>query len=194
MKIILKQFAIFASVIFSILTLVGCDETNSYADLLTAEEQAANWYLSHKNVENDIPVDSVFKTGTDAPFYKMDNEGFVYMQVVNPGDANLKPQKGDRVLFTFERMSINYFHLYGKELWEGNSENLDTSLGSTSLVYGNSTLPSTTQYGDGIQIPLQYLGYNSEVNILIKSPMGFTTDISQCNGYVYNVRYFKAEY
>ncbi len=63
-------------------------------------------------------------------------------------------------------------------------------------LYGNNVLTSTTQYGEGLQVPLEYLGYNCEVNLIVKSPEGFTSDgtQSQCLPYVYNIRYFKAEY
>lgn len=64
-----------------------------------------------------------------------------------------------------------------------------------SLVYGNNTLTSTTQYGEGIQVPLEFLGYNCEVDLIVSSTLGFTSEISSCIPYLYkNLKFFKAEY
>lgn len=177
--------------------LASCEKTQSYSELLSAEEKAVNWYLAQHRVSPSMPANGKFAAldnDSTAPYYRMDEDGFVYMQVVNQGDTTDRPQIGDRVYFVFERMNLNYFYTAGMQIWEGNSEDLDTTLGSTSLLYGNQTLTSTTQYGEGLQLPLKYLGYNSEVNLVVKSPMGLTSDASSCNGYVYNIRYFKAEY
>ncbi len=178
--------------------LASCDDTQSYSDLLNDEEHAVNWYLAQHNVYLDIPEDGNFITAEDVedidelPYYKMDGDGYVYMQVINKGSETMRPKEGDLIYFRFMRMSLLTYQSTGEESWDGNSEDLEYT--SSSLVYGNTVLTSTTQYGDGIQVPLEYLGYNSEVNLVIKSPEGFTTDQSYCIPYVYNVRYFKAEY
>lgn len=41
---------------------------------------------------------------------------------------------------------------------------------------------------------LKYFGYNAEVNLVLRSYYGFTTDQSECLAYIYNIRYFKPEY
>lgn len=78
--------------------------------------------------------------------------------------------------------------------WEGNANDMNNVLGNTSLIYGNMQVEGTALYGTGIQVPLNYLGYNSEVMLVVRSYQGFTTDQSQCIPYVYNVKYYKAEY
>lgn len=170
----------------------GCEDTKSYSELLNDEEHAVNWYLAQQKVELQLPEDGKFIVGENAPYYKMDKEGSVYMQVINAGN-DVKPEKGDLIYFRFMRMNIQTYMSYGTKAWEGNSEDFGTSTNS-SLIYGNNVLTSTTQYGEGIQVPLQYLGYNSEVNLIVKSTEGFTDELSECIPYVYNIRYFKAEY
>lgn len=171
----------------------SCEDTKSYSELLTEEEHAVNWYLAQHTVSLQIPENSNFEIGENAPYYKMDKDGYVYMQVINKGDLNDCPKEGDLVYFRFMRLNLKNFQASGGEVWEGNAEDFE-NYSNTSLVYGNNVLSSTTQYGDGIQVPLEYLGYNCEVNLVIKSPEGFTSDASQCIPYVYNIRYFKAEY
>ncbi len=184
------------------LLLASCqEETKSYSELLKDEERAVNWFMAQQKINLQVPTDTLpsgiknFKTGSDAPFYKMDEDGSVYMQVIRLGDQTSRPKKGDRVYFRFMRQNIlTYFDSGKAPAWEGNSESMGPSMGSTSLVYGNEYLTSTTQYGEGLQLPLDYLGYECEVNILVKSTMGMTDDITNCVPYLYNIRYFKAEY
>lgn len=50
---------------FAALTLFSaCDDGKSYADLLTDERKAANYYLSGCRVVDAIPDDNKFETGT----------------------------------------------------------------------------------------------------------------------------------
>lgn len=186
---ILPFFAFFVAICLS-----SCEKTESYSELLRKEEKAVNWYLSGESVEVNIPADSIFIQGEDAPFYKMDEDGNVYMRVISEGDMNDRPQKGDRVYFRFSRMNLRNLYEAGFEQWVGNSNDLTSSLGSTSFIYDNYTLPSTYQYGTGIQLPLNYFGYNSQVRLVLKAAAGFTSEQSQCLPYVVDVRYFKGEY
>lgn len=178
---------------FVLMALAGCSDSESYSDLLRDEEHASNWWLAQHRVVPYVPSDSVFETGSDAPFYKMDEDGYVYMQVINPGNSKERPKKDDRVYFRYTRTNI-------KSLYEGidtpptgNADDLG-QVSSTSVIFDNYTLTSTSKYGEGIQIPLYYLGYDSEVNLVIRSYMGFADDRAVCNPYLVNVRYFKAEY
>lgn len=172
----------------------SCEKTKSYSELLKEEEQAVNWFLAQKKVALEIPENNDFQIGEDAPFYRMDPDGFVYMQVIRKGDLENKPQEGDRVYFRFMRQNIKSLYESGSAIWEGNATDFGGTSSSTSFILGNTVLTTTTQYGEGIQLPLDYLGYDSEVNLVIKSNEGFTSDASQCVPYLYNVRYFKAQY
>lgn len=176
------------------LSLSSCEKGESYADLLKKEEKAVNWYLSGESVETEIPADSIFITGEDAPFYKMDEEGNVYMKVIDSGDLSNRPKKGERVYFRFSRMNLRNFYEADLEVWTGNSNDLTSSTSSTSFILGNYTLQSSYQYGTGLQLPLNYLGYNSRVKLVLKAASGFYAEQSQCLPFVYDVRYFKGLY
>ena len=197
MKIQTKYITRFPSAfggIMLLLSLASCENTKSYSELLKEETEAVNWYLAQNKVVTSVPEDSVFILGDDAPFYRMNADGTVYMRVINPGDKEKRPKKGDTVFFRFMRKNINYLYQGMTVAGEGNAENMNSSLNGTSLVYGNTTLTSTTQYGEGLQVPLGYLGYDCEVDLIVKSTMGFTSDISNCIPFIYNIRYFRAEY
>lgn len=174
--------------------LLSCEKGESYADLLKKEEKAVNWYLSGESVETVIPSDSIFIQGEDAPFYKMNEDGTVYMRVVDAGDPDNRPNRGDRVYFRYSRMNLRNFYEADIEQWVGNSSSLTESTASTSFILGNFTLSSSYQYGSGLQLPMDYLGYNSRVRLVLKAQAGFYAEQSQCLPYVYDVRYFKGAY
>lgn len=176
------------------MVIASCEKGESYADLLKKQEKAVNWYLSGESVMKEIPADSIFVTGSDAPFYKMDEEGEVYMQVLDAGDLEDKPKTGDRVFFRYSRMNLRNFYEADVEQWMGNSNDLTSSTASTSFIFGNYSLPSSYQFGTGVQLPLNFLGYNSRVRLVVKASAGFYSEQSQCLPYVYDIRYFKGIY
>lgn len=192
MKISISHIFIIPTVLSFL--FVSCEKGESYAELLKKEEKAVNWYLSGESVETKIPSDSIFIEGEDAPFYRMNEDGTVYMRVVNSGDSEDRPQKGDRVYFRFSRMNLRNFYEAGVSTWIGNSSDLSASTAPTSFIYGNYSLASSYQYGTGIQLPMDYLGYNSRVRLVVKSQAGFYSEQSQCLPYVIDVRYFKGVY
>lgn len=189
-KIISSLFAVLALVAFA-----SCDNTQSYSDLLKEEQKVSNWFLAQHRVCNQIPADSVFETGPDAPFYRMDPDGYIYMQVISPGNRDI-PAPGDQVYFTFTRYNIQT--MYANKTLDvegvGNQDDFLSSVGQTYFIFENYYVSSSSQYGQGIQMPVSYLGYNSEVNILLKSYYGFQSESTTCVPYLVNTRYFKAEY
>lgn len=194
MKKIFKFGCITLLFVSTVLSLGSCSKSESYSYLFRKEEEATNWYLSSKKICTEIPADSVFITGEDAPYYKMDSDGYIYMQVINPGDPNNRPKKNDMVNFRFTRTNIKTLYQTGSATSEGNEEDMEIT--STEFQFGNYELTSSQTYGKGIQIPLNYLGYNSEVNLVLRSYYGFTTDYSQaqCIPYAIHIKYFKVEY
>ena len=197
----MKSFKINKILTTAIILIVGasigsCSDTKSYSELLSEEERASNWYLAGFRVENSLPANNEFKSveeyGDEAPYYKMDNDGYLYMQVVKKGDGT-RAEKEDVVYFRFQRKNLLLMY-EGYEIdWEGNTGDMN-GLGQTSFVLGNKKLSCYTLYGEGIQMPLNYLPYLSEVNLVLRSYLGFSSDQSQCVPYVINVKYFPAEY
>ena len=107
----------------------SCGDSESYANRLNTERNSCNSYLTTKRVENNIPADTVFETGEDAPCY---------------------------------------------------------------FIYSDFTLPMSSQWGYGLQLPLEYVGVDSEINLLVKSQFGLTSEISYVQPYVFHIRYFRS--
>lgn len=194
MKFKRNIFLILTITVVCIMSLSSCEKGESYADMLKKQEKAVNWYLSGESVSVEIPSDSIFIEGEDAPYYKMDEDGNVYMKVLESGDLNDKPQDGDRVYFRYSRMNLRNFYEADIEQWIGNSSDLTGATPSTSFIMGNYVLQSSYQYGTGIQLPLKYLGYNSRVKLVLKAASGFASEQSQCLPFVFEVRYFRGIY
>ena len=167
----------------------SCSDTQSYAELLTDEAKAVNYFLANQRVVNEVPADSIFEEGPDAPYYRMDEDGNVYMQVLKAGNTKEKAKYDQRVYFRFMRYNLNTYANTGKMPdGDGNAENMN--MASTYFNFGNYSLPNTSGYGAGLQLPLNYLGTDSEVNIVIKSQYGMSSEISYVIPYLYSVRYF----
>ena len=182
------------SMIGLLMTLIisACSKSESYSELLKQEEQAVNWYLAGQRVEIEIPADSMsFEIGPDAPFYRLDEEGYVYMQIVSR-DLTERVETGDVVYFRFMRENLKYLYEGVETTPTGHGDYL--AYGPAKFVYENQVLSSSTQWGTGIQQPLKYVGYNSEVNLVLKSYYGFTEEQQYCIPYLMNIKYFKPEY
>ncbi len=171
--------------------LVSCDDNKSYAELLDEETEAVNWFLSNQRVVASIPSDSVsFEVGKDAPYYRMDEDGNIYMQVLDKGNMSEKAKPDQEVYFRFMRYNLNQWYTLGyKPEGEGNADDMEYN--AMFFRFGNYTLSSSSQYGSGIQLPLYYLGLDCEVNIIIKSQLGIQGEISNVIPFLYNIRYFK---
>ncbi len=174
----------------AIVSITSCSDSVSYAELLEKERHAANAYLANCRVATDVPSDTVFEVGPDAPYYRIDPEGNVYMQVIKAGDRKTdKVKNSERIYFRYMRYNLYYWYTYGEMLGEGNEN--DMNLAPTYFQYGNYTLNSSAQWGYGIQLPLKFLGVDSEVNLVIKSQFGWASEMSGVQPYLYHVRYFR---
>lgn len=191
MKMKLSKHILFLGMV--VLTmLTACNDDQSYADRLNEERNAVNAYLSNHRVVMSIPKDSIFEVGEDAPFYRIDPDGNVYMQVIKAGDrVNDRAKKGDRIYFRYSRYSLAIWYAEKlMEVYSSNENSMDAQ--SCSFTYADYSLPSTSQWGYGLQYPLNFLGVECEVNLVIKSQFGFTSEISYVMPFLYHVRYFRS--
>ncbi len=186
-------------VAFSLLATLfaSCNDGKSYAELLEEEDEAVNAFFADKIVSNQIPVDSVFITLKDVPdndtlavpYYKMDKDGNVYMQVLDAGFMDDRFEQGEDVNIRFIRTDLKALMSGSNPTPEGNTNPLDV----VTIRFGNTTLSSTTQYGEGIQVPLSYLGNECKVNLVIRAKAGFTSETSYVLPYLFNVNYRKSK-
>ncbi|MDE6826380.1 MAG: DUF4827 domain-containing protein [Paramuribaculum sp.] len=167
----------------------SCSDDKSYTDLLNTESKYVNNFLADQKVITTIPSDTVFQTGKDAPYYMLDDEGRVFMQVIDPGFG---PKVTDNEMVYFRYMRYPLSAYVPGETLVADSGNENVGYESTFFRYGNTSLSSTTQWGTGIQMPLRYLPLNSTVNLVIKAEFGFTADLGYVQPYLFNVRYFPA--
>ncbi len=172
---------------------LSCSKDKSYSELLRSEEKAVNWYMSNQKIVSSVPKDSVFETGPDAPFYRMDQDGYIYMQVVNPGTKDKKAKKDQLIYFRYMRTNIIDMYEGRNPSPSGNADNLNGN-NSTSFRFDNLDIQSSASHGSGVQLPLRYLGIDCEVNIVIRSYYGFISETGACQPYIYNIKYFSAQY
>ena len=191
MKMKLSKHILFLGMVV-LAMLTACNDDQSYADRLNEERNAVNAYLANHRVVMSIPEDSIFEVGEDAPFYRIDPDGNVYMQVIKAGDrVNDRAKKGDRIYFRYSRYGLAIWYAEKRmEVYSSNENSMDAQ--SCSFTYADYSLPSTSQWGYGLQYPLNFLGVECEVNLVIKSQFGFTSEISYVMPFLYHVRYFRS--
>jgi len=195
LKTSVKKTLLYASAVaVAVVTAIGvtsCSDGKSYAELLTEENHTVNMFLVDQKVSLEIPTDTnfVFEYGPDAPYYRLDEEGNMYMQVINPGTKGNYAEENEIIYFRFTRYPLESY--YDGALHNGEGNENDMNMGNYWFRFQNFSLESTYQWGSGVQQPLLYLPIDCEVNIIIKSQYGFYEEMSYVTPFLYSIRYFK---
>ena len=164
----------------------SCEETKSYAQLRDEEDAAVKKYLEGQTVINKIPEDTVFEMGEDAPYYKLDEDGYVYMQVLSVSEDGEMAKYNETIFFRYSRINLLTWAAGGEQVPMGN----DNDLGQAYFFnFQNTVLNSTSQYGIGIQQPLYYIKVPCKVNLIVKSKVGSNSDLTSVTPYLYTIRY-----
>ena len=188
----LKLKMLLLSLVAVTIGATSCSNNKSYAEQLADERVATNLFLSRQRVVNDIPADTIFETGSNAPYYRIDEDGNVYMQVLSNTGLDARPKTDDVVYFRDMRYNvITWCVNNGDAAKVGNMDDMKNP--STYFLYDNYTVETSVQYGQGIQMPLQFVGVGSEVNLIIKSQKGLTDEVADVNPYHWHVRYYKSK-
>lgn len=171
--------------------LSACSDHKSYAEQLNEETQTVNAFLARHRVVDEMPTDTnyVFEVGPNAPYYRLDEERNVYMQVLYEGKEGYA-EKGDRVYFRYLRYNLNNYVIGGDDnVGAGNANNLGTS--PSFILFETYDVQESAAYGTGIQMPLKFLQMGSRVNLVVKSQAGAYEEIQYVVPYLYEIRYNK---
>lgn len=186
----MKSKAIFASIFAALVwALTSCDDGKTYAELLESEDHYVNNFLADNIVINDIPADTVFEVGEDAPYYRIDEEGNLYMQVINAGTPGNMAKADDLIYFRYTRYNLAYYE-GGKFSYGGGNED-DMSSQNCSFRFDNYSLESSSQWGAGVQRPLALLPVDCQVNLVVKSQYGIYKEMAEVQPYLFKLRYYR---
>lgn len=188
----MSNIRIFKLVAFAVMLSLGmsaCSDSKSYAELLTDENHSVNAFLADQRVDNTIPTDSTFafEVGPNAPYYRLDEDGNMYMQVINAGTPGNYAKEDQVIYFRYTRYNL---HAYTGELPNGDGNETEMGYSNSWFRFENYTLQSSYQWGVGIQMPLKLLPIDCEVNIIIKSQYGFYEETSYVVPFLYKLRYY----
>lgn len=173
--------------------LASCNDTRSYAEMLSDENKAVNNYLVDHLVIGYEKRDSTFNFayGPDAPYYQMDEEAQIFMQVLDPGTKDNRAKYDQLVYMRFQRYTLLKYA--DGELPEGDGNNINLNSGNASFRFKNMQNQSSYQWGEGLQYPLLYLPLDCEVNLIVKSQMGRSDEIANVTPFLYKIRYYKSQ-
>lgn len=193
----MKKLKFFPYLLFglAIAALPSCDDTKSYAELLTDETKVTNLFLSDHVVIDELPADNNFITCEDkgdlAPYYRLDEDGNVFMQVVTAGTPGNMAETDQTIFLRFSR--YNLYNYSDGSLGTSSGNDSDLTNGTASFRFDNYSVTASYQWGTGIQMPLKYVPIDAQVNVVIKSQAGMYSEIANVQPYLYQVRYFKAQ-
>lgn len=185
----MRLFRTIAALAACVLIFASCDDNQSYAELLSKEDQAVNNFLADQIVLLDIPADTVFEVGPNAPYYRIDEDGALYMQVLNAGTEGYRVKNDEQIYFRYTRYPLESYK--DGKLPQGTGNNL--SLQPMYFRYNNFQLSSSYTYGTGIQAPLALLPIDCEVNLVVKSTVGWQDDQTNVIPYLYRLTYQRRE-
>ena len=177
------------SLLAMLMTVSSCSDSKSYADLLNEENQVVNRFLALHRVEEYFPGADNCEVGPDAPFYRVDEEGNVYMQVIRKGNGTY-PETGDHVSFTYMSYDLNYYVVGDNDNIGSGNQDSPGNGNPTYFVFDDFTNTLSAQYGTGLQIPVRLLGYDSKVNVVIKSQAGPSNLMSYVVPFLYDIAYY----
>ncbi|MCM1522407.1 MAG: DUF4827 domain-containing protein [Muribaculaceae bacterium] len=184
-----KLFLSILSVCSLLITATSCSDNKSYAELLSDETKAVNSFLAQHRVVDHVPADTIFEMGPDAPYYRIDDERNVYMQVLLNPTPDDKAEKDDPVYFRYMRYNLMTYVIGALNVGSGNANNM--AMPSTYFIFEDYYNTQSYQYGEGIQLPMKYLGYNCKINLVVKSQAGPENDMSYVTPYLYEISYYK---
>ena len=187
----------FKFVLLSLVAVVcctsSCSDNKSYAEQLADERVAVNLFLAVKKVINEIPADSILQTGKDAPYYRIDENGNVYLQVISNTGLDKRPKTDELIYFRYMRFNIVDWCVNGEDdiTLVGNMNDMNNP--TTYFLYDNYSVDVSSQYGEGIQLPLKFVGMGSEVNVIIRSQVGISDEIADVQPYHWHIRYYRSK-
>lgn len=187
-------------------SLSSCSSNKTYAQQLKDEKNAIKSFVKEQGIQaiyiDDDKLDDYKTYATDwrtdndsvihfelGQWYKFDDN--LYMRINSYGDttqmfANL----------TFPDIAIRFDSCYNLLTFDSFDEepySNETSTASAWLIEGWNTTYSS-DYGEGLDFPVRFLGYRGNVSLIVPSKMGMSSDISNVIPYYYGTVTYNPSY
>ncbi len=165
-----KTDLIITALLGMLLIFPSCENQKTYADYLNDEAKAIERFIAQQQLTilDEYPTDGKFE---EKEFYKDPNTE-VYYQVISCGDTTEQLSTGETVYIRFS--GLHYF------------------MSNDTTRYANLVYPEEIKYfgpvnsytksyysNPGWMVPLEHVGHNGEVKMIIPFNMGSSYDRSQ---------------
>ena len=166
-------------ILFALIALsaffASCNRPMTFAEHLRAEQRAIARFISENNftILDRFPSDTIFRPNE---FFKDQATG-VYFNIVCRGDLSDRIALGRELYVRFR--GLNYFMIPGDTLLHSN----DRAHDPIEMVFrGAVTMQNRGLYDMGVPafiVPLQHIGHNGTVRMIVPFSMGFAGDRSR---------------
>lgn len=153
-----------------LLIIPSCKDRKTYADYLKDEEKAIDLFIAQQQLSilDEYPASGIF---AENEFYK-DPATDVYYHVISYGDITKKLTINQSVYVRFR--GLHYF-------MSDDTTRYSNMVFPEELKYAGPVNSSTKSYysNPGWMVPLEHVGHNGEVKMIIPFTMGSSSDRSQ---------------
>lgn len=182
----MKRFTPYVFILIAIMvTTASCKHRKMYADYLKDEAKAIDLFISKNNLTilNEFPKSGVFR---EKEFYK-DPTG-VYYHIISYGDTTSKLQLKETIYIRFK--GLNYFMLEkGTDL-----SNFGSVFPEEMTYVGPVNALTMSSYANpGWAVPLEHVGHNGKVKMIIPFEMGSQSDQSNFQPSYYDFLTYRFE-
>nr|WP_320057507.1 DUF4827 domain-containing protein [uncultured Bacteroides sp.] len=175
----------------------ACDNTKTYAEMLSDEKDAINDFIKTNNIK--VISQSEFEKDTITNVAANEYVGFsngVYMQIVDRGEGDTVKTR-DEILVRFMEYDImkkdtTIVSNFGTDDWvDSFNYTVSGSLVSGTFTEGNMLRYYGANVPSGWLIPLPYIKDRAHVKLIIPSKMGHTTASQYVYPYFYDITKFQ---
>lgn len=170
----------------TLLLLSSCNDRKTYADYLKDEKKAIDLFIAQNNLTilDEFPADGQFG---ETEFYKDPATG-VYYHIISPGDTTLELKWKETVYVRFS--GLLYFMTDDTTHYSNQK-----SVYPEEIVYIGPVNSSTKgNYNNpGWAVPLDHVGHNGKVKMIIPFDMGSSYDRQQYQPSYYNLVHYRFE-
>lgn len=180
----------------AVLMVMSCNKTKTYTDMLNDQRKAIDKLMADSDfvVLKNYPANGVFG---ENEFVKLDNG--VYLNVIDSGNGNRAVLGKTKIYSRFITYSLlgtaDTLRTYGSH--SNGTNPIEFMYGNYTTLISSATSASSDDYytayvfGEGMQTPLEYVGDQAKVKLIVPFQVGASTSSSNGIPWFFEILQYK---